>query len=129
MLSPLLPTFLFGAHVFSGSSIVRPSTSRFRLTVSANWRIVYRPHSTATRQLLLLSSLLILCGSVCAQSTGSIEGRVVDQHGAVIPRAAVTASCPDIGMKRMAETDLVGRYQFAALPVGDYRLEIRASGF
>lgn len=47
----------------------------------------------------------------------------------MIQRAAVTASCPAIGMKRMMETDAMGRYQLAALPVGDYRLEIRADGF
>jgi hypothetical protein len=69
--------------------------------------------------------------STCAyaQSTSSIEGLITDQHGALISRAAITASDPLIGVARRAVTDDSGRYQIAALPVGDYRLEVRAQGF
>src|SRR4030095_12872739 len=129
MRSPSVLLSLLGARVFSGSSNVRLSTSRFRLTVSPQWSTVYRPHSTTIEHFFLLSSLLILCGSVCAQSTGSIEGQAVAEHGCVVEGAEITASCLAIGVKRIAKTDARGRYQFAALPVGDYRLEIRAHGF
>lgn len=64
-----------------------------------------------------------------AQSTASIDGLVTDQQGAFIVRAEVTATDPAIGVTRMAVTDDAGRYQIAALPVGDYRLEVRAGGF
>jgi len=64
-----------------------------------------------------------------AQSTSSIEGLITDQHGALISRAEITASDPLIGLTRRAVTDDSGRYQIAALPVGEYRLEVRAQGF
>ena len=83
----------------------------------------------STKQILILSSFLMLSTSVYAQSTASIEGQVFDEHGGGIQRAEIAASCEAIGVKRVAETDAIGRYQFPALPVGDYRLEIRAKGF
>ena len=66
--------------------------------------------------------------AVDAQST-SIEGVVTDHHGALISGAEVTATDPAIGVYRVTVTDGSGRYQLAALPVGDYRLEVRAKGF
>jgi hypothetical protein len=74
-------------------------------------------------------ALLILSASVQAQSTASIEGRVTDQHDAVIPGVEITVANPSIGLARVSVTDGSGRYQVAALPVGDYRLEVRAAGF
>lgn len=129
MLSPSVHLLLFGARVFSGSSNVRPSTSRFRLTVSPQWRTVHRPHSTSTKHFFLLSTFLIICSSVCAQSTGSIEGQATDERGAVVQGAEITATSQAIGVRRVTETDAAGRYQFAGLPVGDYRLEVQATGF
>ena len=73
--------------------------------------------------------VLALVTCVSAQSTASVEGLVTDQQGAVIARAEITARDVDIGVTRLATTDADGRYQIAALPVGDYQLEVRASGF
>lgn len=122
------PLLLFGIRVFSGSSNVRLPTSRFRLSPApCRTSGVY---SVFTNKIfLLLSSLLILYGPIYAQSTGSIEGQVVDERGATVHGAQITANCQAIGVKRVAATDDLGRYQLAGLPVGDYRLEIRADGF
>src|SRR5258705_5722969 len=132
MRSPSVPLFLFGARVFSGSSNVRLSTRRLGLTVSPQWSTVYRSPSspsTPTMHFFLLSSLLILCSSVCAQSTGSIEGQAVDERGAVVQGAQITATSQDIAVRRVTETDAAGRYQVAGLPLGDYHLEVQANGF
>lgn len=72
---------------------------------------------------------LLLSTCVRAQSTASIEGLITDQHGALISAAEITAGDPSIGVTRRAVTDDSGRYQIAALPIGDYRLEVRAQGF
>lgn len=64
-----------------------------------------------------------------AQATASIEGLISDQHGAVIAAAEITAQDLAIGVTRVVTTDVAGRYQIAALPIGDYRLEVRAKGF
>jgi hypothetical protein len=64
-----------------------------------------------------------------AQSTASIEGQVTDQNGAVVRGAEVAAVSRELGLRRTAVTDDAGRFQVAALAVGDYRIEVRASGF
>src|SRR5262245_21066347 len=77
----------------------------------------------------VVALLLVLAASVCAQSTASIEGLITDQHGAVLSRAEITANDQAIGVTRRVVSDSSGRYQIAALPIGDYRLEVRARGF
>ena len=78
----------------------------------------------------LSTVVVILVLSSCAYSqTASLEGLITDQHGALIPEAEITANDPAIGVTRVAVTDESGRYQLAALPVGDYRIEVRAKGF
>src|SRR5690348_5136731 len=77
----------------------------------------------------LVVVMLVLATGVCAQSTASIEGLITDQQGALISGAEITASDPAIGVTRQAMTDDSGRYQIPALPVGDYRLEVRAPKF
>jgi hypothetical protein len=76
-----------------------------------------------------IAVLLALATCVHAQSTASIEGLITDEHGAVIGGAEITATDLSIGVTRLAPTDDSGRYQIAALPNGDYRLEISAKGF
>ena len=66
---------------------------------------------------------------IYAQSTASIEGQVFDHHGSVIPRARIIARNEATSIERVATSDANGRYQFAALPVGDYTLEVSAVGF
>lgn len=80
---------------------------------------------------LLAAAFLVIrfCSSAYAQSTASLEGQINDQHGATIPAVELTVRNRDIGLIRAAATDDEGRYQIAALPVGFYRIEVRASGF
>ena len=78
---------------------------------------------------LIVTIIVLLSTCAYAQSTSSIEGSITDQHGALVSKAEVTASNDLIGITRQAVTDDSGRYQIAALPVGEYRLEVRAQGF
>ena len=90
------------------------------------------PNILAGRQLIaFFSSLLVilLCNPVHAQSTASIEGQVNDQYGAIVPGVEITVVSREIGLRRVAVTDDDGRYQIPALPVGSYRIEVRAPGF
>ena len=64
-----------------------------------------------------------------SQSTASIEGQVVDQLGAVIANAQITIHNRSTGADRTTSSDEAGRYQFAALPVGEYRIEVTSPGF
>src|SRR5262249_46350539 len=71
----------------------------------------------------------LLSTFVAAQSTASIEGEVTDQQDALVSGAEMTATDSSIGIFRSGVTDSSGRYQIAALPPGNYRLEVRAKGF
>jgi hypothetical protein len=72
---------------------------------------------------------LLACTFVHAQSTASIEGQITDQKGAVIPNVEIKATSGAIAVERSTLTDDAGRYQIPSLPVGDYRIEVKASGF
>ena len=78
---------------------------------------------------LAITLLPAMSGVTHAQSTASIEGQVIDQHGAVVPGVKITARSPAIGVERMAVSDSSGRYQLAALPVGEYSVAVNAAGF
>lgn len=59
---------------------------------------------------------------------GSIIGVISDQSEAVVPRAVVTATNVDTGLRRAAITGSAGGYAIAALPSGDYELKAEAPG-
>lgn len=84
----------------------------------------------STKRVLVLSFVVIFLWSpIHAQSSAAIEGQVNDQHGAVLPGVEITVVNSDIGVTRKTVTDDAGRYQIAALPIGDYRIEVRADRF
>jgi len=73
----------------------------------------------------------MLVGGVVAWAgiTGSISGTVTDASGAVVPKAEVTAVEVNTNVTWRAATDNLGSYSFLALPVGEYKLEVKAAGF
>src|SRR5262245_61086085 len=73
--------------------------------------------------------LLALFAPAHAQSTTTLQGRVIDSNGAVLPGVKVTVRSQATGVERIAQTDSDGDYQIAALPVGMYRVEVRSAGF
>lgn len=58
-----------------------------------------------------------------------IEGRIVDQNGAVIPGASVTALLTRTGSRRTAGVDSNGGYRILQLEPGTYVLRASAEGF
>jgi hypothetical protein len=63
-----------------------------------------------------------------AQSTGTIQGAITDPAGAAIPNAAVTVRDENTGQERTFTTDSAGLYSVPSLPVGTYRVEVKANG-
>lgn len=79
--------------------------------------------------IFLLASTLCFSTFSFAQSqstTGNIEGRVVDQNGAVVPNITVTATNQDTGFNKTVQSDSDGNYIFVLLPPGRYRVETAA---
>lgn len=91
------------------------------------WWCMFRPHGF--RIALPITLLFVIHSQTSAQPTASIEGQIVDQHRAAIPGVTITARNPAIGVERVATSDSNGRYQFSALPVGDYTVRVSAAGF
>jgi outer membrane receptor protein involved in Fe transport len=83
------------------------------------------------RNIIVLSIAIILCAvGVFAQSqstTGNIEGRVVDQNGAVVPNVSVSVTNQDTGFGKTAVTNSDGAYIFVLLPPGSYKVETGAA--
>ena len=63
------------------------------------------------------------------QTTAVLQGRILDQNAAVVPRARISAQNTATGLGRTVEADSEGNYQIAAPPVGNYRVKVRATGF
>ncbi len=78
---------------------------------------------------LALAPLLLWGWSLLAQSTATLQGMVSDQSGAVVPNAKILARNEATGLERPTQSDSSGTYLVASLPVGVYRVEVRAAGF
>jgi hypothetical protein len=72
---------------------------------------------------------LFVAATAMAQSTATLQGTVKDQKGDVVAGAKVTARNQGTGIDRTTQTDSEGNYQLAALPVGNYSLEVEMQGF
>ena len=78
---------------------------------------------------LLLVAALLATSPALAQSTATLQGTVSDSKGAVLPNATVLVRNRSTSSERTTQTDSDGNYQFAALPVGLYTVEVRVEGF
>src|SRR5262245_55584664 len=81
----------------------------------------------------LLAAVSLACGlyiSAAAQTvTGSMEGRVIDQTGAVIHGAKVAIRNVETGQERVVITNAEGFYRAPFLPLGVYRVIASSQGF
>jgi hypothetical protein len=84
----------------------------------------------------LLAVLVALSFSVSAfaqgggaSSTGTIQGRVTDAQGAVLPGVTVTATSPSALGAQTTVTSEAGNYRFPAVPPGTYDLTFELAGF
>ena len=84
-----------------------------------------RPHPALWCALAVFLAAL----PAAAQSTASLRGSVSDEQGAALAGARISVKNQATGEERTAQSDPRGEYQLAALPVGLYRVEIRADGF
>jgi hypothetical protein len=79
---------------------------------------------------LLVALLFSGCTVALAQTvTGSIRGTVVDQSGAAVPNAKVTARNAGTGVVTATATDRNGAYNIQALPIGTYIVSGSKAGF
>jgi len=82
------------------------------------------------RILLFVICCVALCGDASAQTvTGTLDGHITDQGGAVVPQAQVAAKNLATGLERSTTTNDIGYYQMPFLPLGQYEITVSATGF
>ena len=82
------------------------------------------------RILAVLGALaLSITPATAQQTTGTINGRVLDAQGAAIPGATVTVVNPATGFTRSTVSDAEGVYRLSALNIGRYDLTVELAGF
>ncbi|MCM3875697.1 MAG: TonB-dependent receptor [Thermoanaerobaculia bacterium] len=81
----------------------------------------------------LLSVLFVVAlswgGAAPAQTTGDLDGTVLDQSGAPLPGVSVELKSPQLQGSRTAVTDTAGRFRFPVLGPGVYSVTALLSGF
>jgi len=79
--------------------------------------------------IVFLFSSFVAPTFLSAQTGGRISGAVKDAAGAVIPNGQVVLINPANGVKQNAVTGDDGVFIFAAVPVGQYELDVTVDGF
>ncbi len=80
--------------------------------------------------LALLSLLALAVGPVYGQAiSGNIVGTVVDSTGAAVAGADITVTNIGTGVAAIATSNSTGEYRFNNLPVGTYKVMVKAAGF
>lgn len=88
--------------------------------------------SKSTLTVLSVCILWCLCAPAARAQTvavASVSGTVTDPSGSAIAGALVSVRETDKQIVRSTITDVQGNYALPELPVGPYRLEVRANGF
>jgi outer membrane receptor protein involved in Fe transport len=80
------------------------------------------------KALALVAVALLVVPAAYGQTTGRIEGRVVNDQGEALPGVTVQISSDALQGERIAVTDADGRFRFVALPPGEYDLRASLEG-
>ena len=74
--------------------------------------------------------LSLLCSAAFSQTiTASLQGKISDKTGAVLPKATVTATNTETGFSRSTSSSESGEYKISSLPVGNYKVTAKAASF
>ncbi|MGE0392168.1 MAG: carboxypeptidase regulatory-like domain-containing protein [Vicinamibacterales bacterium] len=74
-------------------------------------------------------SLLVASGTVFAQATSSLRGKVIDEQSGALPGVPVQLINADTSFERTVFSDESGAYQFLQVPPGTYEVLAELSGF
>src|SRR5215467_9000720 len=80
-------------------------------------------------KLRLLFFVLFISAGLFGQGLTSVAGLAKDPTGAVIPDAVIELINVEMGVQRSTVSDAQGRYAFAQVQPGTYRLTAKAQGF
>src|SRR6266567_2672432 len=75
---------------------------------------------------LIAATCLVPAAVLAQETTGNIEGRVLDERGDPLAQAHIVVAGPALQGKRVAWTDDRGAFRVPALPVGLYTVAVSA---
>ncbi len=83
---------------------------------------------------LYVCALVLVLGlmpgtSLAQESRATLEGRVTDQHGGVIPKASFEVMSEDTGLRQLTVSNPAGLWSVRFLNPGAYQVTISAQGF
>src|SRR5262245_22673480 len=78
---------------------------------------------------ILVVATLAARPAIAQTSQAEIRGTVVDESGAALPGATVTATHVDTGAVRTTVTSETGVFLMPAMPLGPYRVQAELTGF
>jgi hypothetical protein len=78
---------------------------------------------------LAMATVLLSVSALQAQTTGRIQGKVLDAQGQAIPGATVVATSPSLQGTQTQVSDGQGEFRFLGLPPGVYTIKSELSGF
>ncbi len=81
------------------------------------------------RVLFVIAFLMALAAPILAQTTGSIDGTVVDENKAALPGVNVEATSPSLQGSKVAITDTDGRFRLPFLPPGVYNVKFTLASY
>ncbi|MCS6951602.1 MAG: carboxypeptidase-like regulatory domain-containing protein [Bryobacterales bacterium] len=73
--------------------------------------------------------LLVASATLFSQALTSLSGLVTDPTGAIVPAASVILENLDTQARRETVSDSTGRYLFAQVQPGNYRIRVKKEGF
>jgi hypothetical protein len=83
----------------------------------------------AKMQVRIVFSFLLGLSLPAQVNTGSITGAVIDSSGGLVQSAQLTLTNEDTGLALKGATTSAGRYVFAPLQPGRYRITVESAGF
>jgi outer membrane receptor protein involved in Fe transport len=98
-------------------------------TAKIQRRVFMASRRPASRLLIILALVVLASTSLQAQTvTGTMQGKVTDTSGAVLPGVTVTIRNMETGLERVAVTNGEGFFSAPFLPVGRYRVVAEMAG-
>src|SRR4051794_10659927 len=77
----------------------------------------------------LVCTWVSTCASLCAQSTATLRGEIVDSQGSAVAGALVSLQNPMTGLSLQASTADDGSFQITNIPYQTYSLSAAKPGF
>src|SRR5579863_10350426 len=93
------------------------------------WNLRFRKLSFSLVTAVVFGAISATAYAQTTVSTGSIQGTVTDQSGAVVPLAKVTITQKTTGRVFNRATTSAGAYASGALTPGEYAVRVEAKGF